>query len=110
MARTERWATRVKTATMARWEDRARAGKTARWVCPATTEWAVAYPDRHLHIHFDTLANAVDAHIDRLEELGDGTQFGLYGHLVSGLYKGWPFKGVYDLETRSGVLKVQKPA
>ncbi len=73
-------------------------------------QWAVAYPDRHLHIHFDTLDDAVDAHIDRLEELGDGTQFALRGHLTSGVYKGRPFTGVYDLETRSGVLKVRKPA
>ena len=72
-------------------------------------QWAVAYPNRHLHIHFDTFADAVDAHLDRMQELGDGTQFELYGHLTSGLYKGWPFKGVYDLETRSGVLKAQPP-
>ena len=72
-------------------------------------QWAVAYPERHLHIHFDTVGDAVDAHIDRLEELGDGTQFGLRGRLVSGLYKGWPFKGVYDLESRTGVIKAHRP-
>ena len=73
-------------------------------------QWAVAYPERHLHIHFDTIADAVDAHLDTMEELGDGTQFALRGHLTSGVYKGWPFKGVYDLGTRSGVIKAQKPA
>jgi hypothetical protein len=72
-------------------------------------QWAVAYPDRHLHIHFETFNDAVDAHLDRLEEMGNGTQFGLRGHLVSGLYKGWPFKGVYDLETRTGIIKAQPP-
>ena len=73
-------------------------------------QWAIAYPEKHLHVHFDTENDAVDAHLDTMEELGDGTQFALRGHLTSGAYKGWPFKGVYDLETRSGVLKVQKPA
>ena len=40
-------------------------------------QWAVAYPNRHLHIHFDTFSDSVDAHLDRMEELGDGTQFEL---------------------------------
>lgn len=72
-------------------------------------QWAVAYPDKHLHVHFETTEDAVAAHLDRVEELGDGMQFGLYGHLVSGLYKGWRFEGVYDLEARSGVIKAKSP-
>jgi|RhiMethySRZTD1v2_1073278.scaffolds.fasta_scaffold1853843_2 hypothetical protein len=73
-------------------------------------QWAVAYPDRHLHIHFRTEGDAVDAHIDRIEEFGDGTQLGLAGHLTSGLYKGWPFKAVYELGSRSGVIKARAPS
>jgi hypothetical protein len=72
-------------------------------------QWAVAYPERHLHVHFDGHRDSVDAHIDTIEELGDGTQFALQGHLTSGLYKGWPFRCVYDLSTRSGVLRTRKP-
>ena len=26
--------------------------------------WAVAYPDRHIHVHFDGDADAVSAHVD----------------------------------------------
>lgn len=73
-------------------------------------QWAVAYPDRDLHIHFRTEGDAVDAHIERIEELGDGTRFGLAGHLTSGLYKGWPFKAVYELGSRSGVIKAREPS
>jgi len=71
---------------------------------------AVAYPDRDLHVHFRTDGDAVDAHIDRVEEFGDGTQFGLAGQLVSGLYKGWPFKAVYELGSRSGIIKAREPS
>ena len=70
---------------------------------------AVAYPERHLHIHFDTGKDAVDAHLDEMQEMGDGTRFTLKGHLTSGLYKGWHFKAIYDLATRSGVIKAQEP-
>jgi hypothetical protein len=72
-------------------------------------QWAVAYPERDLHIHFRTDRDAIDAHIDRIEELGDGTQFGLTGYLTSGLYKGWPFKAVYEIGSRSGVIKAREP-
>jgi len=41
-------------------------------------QWAVAYPDRHIHIHFDTLGDAVDAHVDTMEEQSDGTTFLLH--------------------------------
>ena len=73
-------------------------------------QWAIAYPERHLHIHFDTGGDAVDAHLDEMQEMGDGTRFALKGHLTSGLYQGWPFKAVYDLATRSGVIKAQDPS
>jgi len=73
-------------------------------------QWAVVYPERHLEIHFRTVDDAVDAHLDRIEEFGDGTRLGLAGHLTSGLYKGWPFKAVYDLGSRSGVIKAREPS
>ena len=51
-------------------------------------------PTAHLHVHFDTLSDAVDAHLDTMEEQGDGTRFVLTGHLTSGQYKGWPFRAL----------------
>lgn len=72
-------------------------------------QWAVAYPDRHLHVHFDTLNDAVDAHIDTMEEQSDGTRFVLSGHLTSGQYKGWPFRALYDLTEREGILHATEP-
>jgi hypothetical protein len=73
-------------------------------------QWAIAYPERRLRIHFDSASDAVDAYLDEIQELSDGTLFGLKGRLVSGLYRGWPFKGVYDLEARTGLLKALDPA
>jgi hypothetical protein len=73
-------------------------------------QWALAHPERHLHIHFDTGRDAVDAHIDEMHELDDGTRFALKGHLTSGAYKGWPFKAVYDVASRSGLIKAIEPA
>ena len=72
-------------------------------------QWAVAYPDRHIHIHFDTPGDAVDAHVDTMEEQSDGTTFLLMGHLVSGHYKGWPFRAQYDLTERAGILHATEP-
>ena len=72
-------------------------------------QWAVAYPDRHIHIHFDTVGDAVDAHVDTMEEQSDGTTFLLTGHLVSGEYKGWPFRAQYDLAERAGILHAAEP-
>ena len=72
-------------------------------------QWAIAYPERHLHVHFDTSQEGIDAHRDEMQELGDGTQFALKGHLTSGLYKGWTFRAVYDLTTRSGIIKTRDP-
>jgi hypothetical protein len=72
-------------------------------------QWAVAYPDRHLHVHFDTLEDAVDAHVDTMQEQGDGTRFLLTGQLTSGLYKGWPFRAMYDLSERAGMLHAMEP-
>lgn len=71
--------------------------------------WAVAYPERHLHIHFETNIDPVDVHLDHLEELADGTSFGLTGHIVSSNYKNKRFKAVYHLSDRSGVIEIIDP-
>jgi hypothetical protein len=44
-----------------------------------------------------------------MEEHGDGTTFLLTGHLVSGQYKGWPFRAQYDLTERAGILHATEP-
>jgi hypothetical protein len=65
-------------------------------------QWAIAYPEKHLHVHFETDGDPVDVHLDRMEELADGTSFGLVGHIVSGNHKSKPFKAVYHLSDRDG--------
>ena len=41
---------------------------------------AVTNADKHLHVMFETPLDAVDAHIDSVEEIGvDGVTFGLRG-------------------------------
>jgi hypothetical protein len=74
-------------------------------------QWAVAYPDKHQHIHFETDADPVDVHLDRIEELGDGTSFGLTGHIVSSNHKNRRFRAVYHLSERGpdrkGVIEIR---
>ena len=72
-------------------------------------QWAVSYPDRHIHVHFDAVDDAVDAHVDTMEEQRDRTTFLLTGHLTSGMYKGWPFRAMYDLTERAGILHATEP-
>jgi hypothetical protein len=73
-------------------------------------QWAIAYPEKHLHIHFETDGDPVDVHLDRMEEFGDGTSFGLVGHIVSANHKSKPFKAVYYLSERGaerrGVIEI----
>jgi hypothetical protein len=46
---------------------------------------AVANPDKHLHVSFETSGDLVEAHIDTIEELrSDGMLFGLRGQLATG--------------------------
>jgi hypothetical protein len=53
---------------------------------------AVANPDKHLHVMFETSAAAVEAHIDAMEELTtDGSTFQLRGHITSGNLRGAVF-------------------
>ena len=42
--------------------------------------------------------DAVDAHVDRMEEQSDGTTFLLTRYVTSGMYKGWPFRGDVRLD------------
>jgi len=74
-------------------------------------QWAVAYPDKHLHVHFETESDPVDVHLDRMEELADGTSFGLTGHVVSTKYKGRRFKAAYHLSDRAdqkrGIIEIE---
>jgi hypothetical protein len=66
---------------------------------------AVANPDKHLHVMFETPLEAVEAHIDAVEELStDGSTFGVRGHLTSGNLRGAVFAGTYDVSSRSGRL------
>jgi len=73
-------------------------------------QWAVAYPEKHLHIHFETEEDPVDVHLDRMEELADGMSFGLSGHVVSSNHKSKAFRAVYHLSDqgsqRRGVIEI----
>ena len=70
---------------------------------------AVANADKHLHVMFETPADAVEAHIDAMEELTtDGSTFGLRGHLTSGNLRGAVFTGTYDVSSRSGRLILKR--
>jgi hypothetical protein len=69
---------------------------------------AVANPEKHLHVSFDTPTDAVEAHIDAIEERGDGLTFALRGHLTSGNLRGAVFSGLYDSGTRTGRLILRR--
>jgi hypothetical protein len=69
---------------------------------------AVANPDKHLHVMFHTRSEAIEAHIDAIDEEGlDGLRFALRGRLRSENFRGAHFSGVYDVETRMGRLRLQ---
>jgi hypothetical protein len=70
---------------------------------------AVANPDQHLHVAFDTPEGLVEAHIDAVEEGGDdGLTFSLRGHLTSGNLRGALFSGVYDGTSGTGRLLLKR--
>jgi hypothetical protein len=70
---------------------------------------AVANPDDHFHVRFRTPTEVVEAHLDMVEEIaGDGTTFGLRGHLASGNLRGARFAAIYEVGTRSGKLVLRK--
>lgn len=68
---------------------------------------AVSNPEQHLHVAFETALDPIEAHIDRLEEVGsDGLTFALKGHLTSGRLRGASFVAAYDCATRTGRLSL----
>jgi hypothetical protein len=70
---------------------------------------AVATPEKHLHVSFDTEVDSVEADIDGIEEIGgDGFTFGLRGHLTSGNLRGALFAGTYNSGTRRGRLILKR--
>jgi len=69
---------------------------------------AAASSDKHQHVIFHTRSEAIEAHIDTIDEEGlDGLRFALSGHLRSENFRGAHFAGVYDAETRTGRLRLQ---
>ncbi len=69
---------------------------------------AVANPDKHQHVIFHAGGETLEAHIEAIDEEGlDGLRFALRGHLKSANFRGAHFTGVYDVETRSGRLRLQ---
>jgi hypothetical protein len=70
---------------------------------------AVTNAHKHLHVTFETRDDAVEAHIDAIEELTtDGSAFALRGHLTSGNLRGVVFTGTYDVSSRSGQLVLKR--
>jgi hypothetical protein len=69
---------------------------------------AVANPDKHLHVIFETADGPVEANLDVIDEGGaDGLRFAVRGHLTSGNLKGARFAGEYDSASRSGRLRLR---
>ena len=70
---------------------------------------AVTNPGAHLHVTFDTPTDPLEAHLDKIEEIGvDGVTFGLRGHVASGNLRGAVFSGVYDSSSRTGKLALKQ--
>ena len=70
-------------------------------------ELAVSNPDRHHQVSFATDREPVEVHLDKFREIPDGTEFELKGHVVSGPYKRKAFSALYDVETRTGTIRVE---
>jgi hypothetical protein len=70
---------------------------------------AVTNPDAHLHVVFRTPTEAVEAHLDFMEEIDEGGMtFGLKGHLASGNLRGARFAAIYEVGSRSGKLVLRR--
>jgi hypothetical protein len=70
---------------------------------------AMANPQQHLQVSFDTEVDPVEAHINAIEEIGgDGLTFGLRGHLTSGNLRGAMFAGTYNSGTRKGRIILKR--
>lgn len=68
-------------------------------------QWAVTYPSQE-SVHFMLAGDAVDATIERMEEMADSFSFAITGKLISGAHKDQAFTGTYDVGSRSGRLKI----
>ena len=69
-------------------------------------QWALTYPERNLHVHFNTDGDIFDASVVEMEELEDGLSFRLTGAIETGAFRGQPFQGVYSVGSRNGVLRI----
>jgi hypothetical protein len=70
---------------------------------------AVTNPNEHLHVSFDTPVDALEAHLDAIEEIGaDGVDFSIRGHVASGNLRGAVFAGSYNCESRTGVVVLKQ--
>jgi hypothetical protein len=69
-------------------------------------QWAVIYPERNLRVHFNTDDDIFDASVVEMEELPDGLSFRITGAIETGAMKGLPFRGIYSVGSRTGILKV----
>jgi len=66
---------------------------------------AIANPDKHLHVMFETLDDPVEV----MEELAtDSLTFALRGHLTSGNLRGPVFAGTYDVSSPHGRLILKR--
>jgi hypothetical protein len=70
-------------------------------------QWAVSYPERNLRVHFNTDDDIFDASVLEMEELEDGLSFRLTGAIETGAMRGRPFRGVYSVGSRTGVLRIE---
>ena len=68
---------------------------------------AVTYPERNLRVHFNTDDDIFDASVLEMEELEDGFSFRLTGAIETGAMRGKPFRGIYSVGSRRGVLNVE---
>ena len=70
---------------------------------------AVTNTDGQLTTMFDTPAGAVEAQINKIEELGDdGVDFALWGQLASTSLSGAYFTAAYNCQTRTGRLALKE--
>lgn len=69
-------------------------------------QMAVVYPERNVHVHFNTDDDIFDASVVEMEELEDGLSFRLKGAIETGAMRGLPFQGIYSVGSHTGVLKV----
>lgn len=67
--------------------------------------WGLAYPDKE-QMNFRSPENSYDVRLSRIEEQADPFTVEIEGTVTSGVYKGHACRGVYDIGSRSGTLKI----